>query len=170
MWPCAALWPLTASPTQLMWIILNRMESKVLLVYHRFYTCAPQPTILSNIKVCLDIEKKTKGDMCIHEKNMHTHRSMHSSNYVMLKYIGTQYRNTGYYVMELFCTVRLLILGNIKNKPCLLTWKLFCKFPHHKAGLDSISISLTFAPKNRHVRTEKIIYEHSMQVKITTYC
>ena len=32
------------------------------------------------------------------------------------------------------------------------------------AGLYSASISLAFAPKNRYVRTSKIIYEHSARV------
>lgn len=35
--------------------------------------------------------------------------------------------------------------------------------------LYSASISLAFAPKNRYVRTEKMIYEHSVRVKITTF-
>lgn len=36
-------------------------------------------------------------------------------------------------------------------------------------GLHSATVSLAFAPKNRCVQTGKIIYEHSLQVKITTY-
>lgn len=38
MWPCAALWPLTATQTQLMWLPLNGSEAIVSLVYWKYYT------------------------------------------------------------------------------------------------------------------------------------
>lgn len=38
-----------------------------------------------------------------------------------------------------------------------------------QTGLHSASLLLAFGPNNRYLRTAKMIYEHSMQIKTTTY-